>query len=236
MRILAIGGHIGDMEFSCGAVLAKHARLGDEVYFLSTTVGEKGGQTVETVQQYKKQKIEEGLRCAQKLGAVESRYLNYGDTELPLSREVQMEIAEEIRRIRPDVVITHWNKATHVDHYHTAINVERAVFLAALPAIGTKYPEHWVPRVFYTDNWEDQEDFVPNVFISFEQEDMDRWQSAINEFAVGRGELIPFRFNEFYRHYAYTRGMVAKLPYAQAFYTKINKIKSDRLFTVCNPE
>jgi LmbE family N-acetylglucosaminyl deacetylase len=236
MRILAIGGHICDMEFSCGAVLAKHARMGDQVYLLSTTVGEKGGQFAENVPKYRKQKIEEGLRCAQKLGAVESRVLDYGDTELPCSREVQMEIAEEIRRIRPDVVITHWNKATHTDHYNTAINVEQAISLAGLAAIKTKYPEHGVGRIFYTDNWEDQVDFVPNVYISFTQEDMDTWQDAINEFAVGRGELFAFHFTEYYRHYAHLRGMEARMPYAQAFYTPIKKIKSDRLFTTCKPE
>ena len=234
MRILAIGGHICDMEFSCGAVLAKHARLGDQVYLLSTTVGERGYPDPTKIPQYRQQKIEEGLRCAEKLGAVESRYLDYPDTELPCSRDVQIEICNEIRRIQPDIVITHWKKATHTDHYATAVNVEKAVWFAALPSIITEYPAHSTKRIFYTDNWEDQVDFEPNVFIPFEKEDMDTWLSAINEFAVGRGEISKFHFCKFYEHYAYTRGMVAGYPYAQAFYSDI-KIKTDKLFAQCDP-
>ena len=106
MKILAIGGHICDMEFTCGAVLAKHARLGDEVHFLATTVGEKGCGKKMPVEVYKKQKIEEGLKCAKKLGAASSTWLNYPDAELPCNREVQIEIAAVIRRIKPDVVNT----------------------------------------------------------------------------------------------------------------------------------
>lgn len=229
MRILAIGGHICDIEFSCGAVLAKHARLGDEVYILATTVGERGYPDPNGIPAYRQQKIDEGLRCAQKLGAVESKYLDYPDTELPYSREVQIEICEEIRRVRPDIVITHWKKAEHTDHYNTAANVEKAVWFAALPSIVTKHPVHSVKRIFYTDNWEDQIDFVPNVFISVEEEDMQRWQNAINEFSVGRGEISNFHFNKFYEHYAYVRGMVVRFPYAQAFYSEV-KIKTDKLF------
>ena len=230
MRILAIGGHICDIEFSCGAVLAKHARLGDEVYILSTTVGERGYPDPTKIPEYRQQKIEEGLRCAEKLGAIESRYLDYPDTELPCNRDVQIEICEEIRRIKPDIVITHWKKATHTDHYATAINVEKAVWFAALGSIVTEHPEHSVKRVYYTDNWEDQVDFEPNVFISFTEEDMEKWQDAINEFAVGRGEISKFHFNKFYKHYAHVKGMLAGFEYAQAFYTDV-KIKTDKLFT-----
>jgi len=120
------------MEFACGAVLAKHARLGDEVYLLATTVGERGCSSLDDndIEMNKKQKIEEGRRCAEILGAKESNYLEYPDTELPCSRDVQLKIADEIRRIKPDIVITHWNTAQHTDHYNTAINVEKAIWYA----------------------------------------------------------------------------------------------------------
>ena len=237
MRILAIGGHICDMEFSCGAILAKHARMGDEVYILSTTVGEKGypWDDEEGVKAYKQQKIEEGKRCGEKLGAVESWYLDYEDSNLPLSRAVQEELCDEIRRIRPDIVITHWNKATHNDHLNTALNVEKAVSLAGLPSHFSKYPVHGVKRLFYTDNFEDPIDFYPNVYISFEEEDMQRWQEAIRELAVGRGEILGIPFGDFYQSYARTKGIMANKTYAQAFYTNF-KVKTDKLFTAIKPE
>ena len=234
MIILAIGGHICDMEFTCGAVLAKHARMGDEVHLLATTAGEKGGKASMPVEEYKQQKIEEGLRCAKKLGAASSTWLDYPDAELPCDREVQIKIAAEIRRIRPNIVITHWNKATHNDHYNTAVNVEKALWISQRAAIKTSHPVHTVERLFYTDNWEDPIDFVPNVYVSVEDEDIETWQSAISEFQVGRGEISGFHFVDYYRHLAHVRGMVVRYKYAQAFYTKIN-VRTGKLFGVYDP-
>ena len=234
MIILAIGGHICDMEFSCGAVLAKHARMGDEVHLLATTVGEKGCGSLMPVEAYKQQKIEEALKCAKKLGAVSSTWLDYPDAELPCDRKVQLEIADEIRRIKPNIVITHWNKANHTDHYNTAINVEKALWFAKMSTIETNHSCHSVSRLYYTDNWEDPIDFVPNVYVSVEEEDIDTWQSAISEFQVGRGEIARFKFIDYYRHLTYVRGMVAGFEYAQAFYTKID-VHTGKLFGAYNP-
>ena len=234
MKILAIGGHICDMEFTCGAVLAKHARLGDEVHFLAATIGEKGCGTKMPVEVYKQQKTEEALKCAKKLGAASSTWLNYPDAELPCNREVQIEIAAVIRRIKPDVVITHWNKAEHVDHYNTAVNVEKALWIARVAAIETDHPIHTVKRLFYTDNWEDPIDFVPNVYISVEEEDIETWQSAISEFQLVRGGIAGFKFGDYYRHLAHVRGMFARFNYAQAFYTNL-EVRTGKLFGYYDP-
>ena len=234
MIILAIGGHICDMEFTCGAVLAKHARMGDEVHLLATTVGEKGCGSLMSVDAYKQQKIEEARKCAKKLGAVSSTWLDYPDAELPCDRKVQLEIADEIRRIKPNIVITHWNKASHTDHYNTAVNVEKALWIAKMATIETNNPRHSVSRLYYTDNWEDPIDFVPNIYVSVEKEDIDTWQSAISEFQVGRGEISGFNFVDYYSHLAHVRGMVAGFKYAQAFYSKLN-VHTDKLFGAYNP-
>ena len=39
--ILAIGAHIGDMELTCGGVLATHALKGDKIVTVALTAGEK---------------------------------------------------------------------------------------------------------------------------------------------------------------------------------------------------
>ena len=49
-RILAIGGHVGDMELTCGGILATCAAAGGHIATLALTAGEKGvpaGQTAE---------------------------------------------------------------------------------------------------------------------------------------------------------------------------------------------
>ncbi len=42
--ILAVGAHAGDMELTCGALLAKQRRAGDRIVLLHLTLGE-GGNT-----------------------------------------------------------------------------------------------------------------------------------------------------------------------------------------------
>ena len=44
--ILAIGAHCGDVEVTCGAVLAKHNKLGDRIAILHLTLGEGGNPTM----------------------------------------------------------------------------------------------------------------------------------------------------------------------------------------------
>ena len=41
-NILAIGAHPDDVELGCGGTISKHLELGDEVYVLIMTNGEKG--------------------------------------------------------------------------------------------------------------------------------------------------------------------------------------------------
>ena len=219
-----------DAEVSCGAVLARHARLGDEVYIMATTAGEKGNPYMEP-EEYKKQKLAEAKIMAEKLGAKETICLDYPDGELEVNREVQLRIVDEIRRIQPDVVITHWNKATHPDHLNTALNVETAVQLCSSKWLKTRYPAmpHGV-RLFYAENWEDPTDFQPNVVIKLEEEDIRIWQEAIRECEVIRGGTITnFKFAEFYLHQARCRGMTNYCEYAQCFYTNL-KVKRDKLF------
>ena len=61
------------------------------------------------------QKIKESHQVAKLLGG-SSITLNYKDAELVLSDEIITEVAKHMRRLRPDLVITHWEKSIHPDH------------------------------------------------------------------------------------------------------------------------
>jgi len=101
--------------------------------------------------------------------------------------------------------------------------------------VKTNHPSHRVESLYYSDNWEDQIDYAPNVFVSVEEEDIQTWQAAIREFAVGRGEVSSFRFADYYLHLTHVRGMVAGFKNAQAFYKDFN-VCSDKLLTFSRNE
>ena len=66
--IMAIGGHIGDAELTCGGVLATYALKGYKIITVALTGGERGNPPHLTVEEYRKQKEEEAGRFAKYLG------------------------------------------------------------------------------------------------------------------------------------------------------------------------
>ncbi len=87
--ILAVGAHAGDMEVSCGAVLAKHTMNGDRVVMLHLTLGE-GGNPALTPEKYGEQKRREAEAAAKILGA-EVIFGPYKDGEIPSLEGVESE-------------------------------------------------------------------------------------------------------------------------------------------------
>ena len=113
-RALAIGAHPDDVEFGCGATLAKWAEAGAEVRLLVLTDGSKGtwdpaadlGALVAT-------RRREQEASAAVLGLPDGA-LGSGLAERAL-------VCEAIRRARPDVVLGHdpWKRyRLHPDHRH----------------------------------------------------------------------------------------------------------------------
>src|SRR5438309_2365079 len=118
--VLAIGGHAADMEFTAGALVAKYTRAGARAVFLHLTAGEMGHPRL-SGEEYARQKVDEAARAARVLGA-EARFLSYVDASLPRDDEVAYQIADVIREVKPDVVLTHWQGSFHSDHVNTYHN------------------------------------------------------------------------------------------------------------------
>jgi LmbE family N-acetylglucosaminyl deacetylase len=64
LTILAVGGHIGDMELTAGMALAKHALEGAHIVILALTAGEKGAPAGRDIADYRKQKVGEAKSFA----------------------------------------------------------------------------------------------------------------------------------------------------------------------------
>lgn len=202
-NILAFGAHAADIEFSCGAVIAKHTRRGDRATLVHITLGEAGHPGMPP-QEYAEQKKVECQQAAEVLGA-DVRWLPYADAALPASPEVELVICDLIRELQPRIVLTHWRGSFHRDHVLSHHLVMRGVSLARNTSCERPLPPHTVGGVFFPENWEDPQDFRPEVYIDV-SESYDTWLEAACKYGLFRGEVSPFPYRQYYESLAFMRG------------------------------
>jgi LmbE family N-acetylglucosaminyl deacetylase len=171
-RALAIAAHPDDVEFGCGATLAKWAAAGCVVNHLVCTDGSKGSWDPATdVGALVATRQDEQRAAAKALGATgEVAFLGAVDGELESTLALRREVAGWIRRFRPDVVLGHdpWRRyRLHPDHRHAGFLTIDGVVAARDPHF---YPdlgvEHWRPTTLLlfeaddVDHFEDVTEFV----------------------------------------------------------------------------
>jgi LmbE family N-acetylglucosaminyl deacetylase len=171
-RALAIAAHPDDVEFGCGATLAKWSAAGCVVNHLVCTDGSKGSWDPATdVDALVATRQDEQRAAAKALGATgEVAFLGAVDGELEATLDLRREMAAWIRRFRPDVVLGHdpWRRyRLHPDHRHAGFLTIDAVVAARDPHF---YPdlgvEHWRPSTLLlfeaeeADHFEDVSGFV----------------------------------------------------------------------------
>jgi LmbE family N-acetylglucosaminyl deacetylase len=139
---LAVGAHPDDIEFGCGATLAKWAAAGCLVSHLVLTDGAKGtwDPGADPAALILSRQAEQ-RRAAERLGGGDVHFLGYPDGELQSDLDARRRVCEVIRRVRPAVVLGHdpWRRyRLHPDHRHAGWLVVDGVVAARDPAF---YPE-----------------------------------------------------------------------------------------------
>lgn len=213
--VIAVGGHIGDMELTAGPTLAKMVLEGARAIIVDCTYGERGHPTL-TPTEYREQKLREGKFFADTIGA-EFVALDYSDGFLPDDEAVAEQIAQIIREARPDVLITHWVTSMHRDHMNAAQAALRGVFLASIPIEDETLPRHTVPSILHAENWEDMEGFEADTFVPIPDEAYALWHAGISEHAFARGETYGFRFIDYYSALMQVKGCLVGHQRACAF-------------------
>ncbi len=134
---LAMGAHPDDVEFGCGATLAKWAAGGCRVHHLVLTDGSKGTWDVEEdPAALAERRRAEQIEAARRLGGGDVIFLGLPDGELQSGLAERRAVCEVIRRIRPEVVLGHdpWRRyRLHPDHRH-------AGWLAVDAVVGARDP------------------------------------------------------------------------------------------------
>ena len=140
--VLAIGAHIGDAELTAGALLATCAVHGGKAVTLALTAGEKGAPAGANIEEYRRSKIGEAEAFARELGG-EAYVLDYADGLLPDNDEVRFAVCDVIRKVKPDIIVTHHENSMHKDHAVCHKIVVDAWFYAAIDGFQRKDPKHF---------------------------------------------------------------------------------------------
>lgn len=137
-RALAVGAHPDDIEFGCGATLAKWAAAGCTIHHVVCTDGSKGSwDPAEDVAQLVATRQQEQRRASRALGGRgDVTFLRWPDGELEAGLRQRWEIAYWIRKVRPDVVLGHdpWKRyRLHPDHRAAGFLVTDGIVAARDP-------------------------------------------------------------------------------------------------------
>lgn len=165
-RVLFVAAHPDDADFLAGGTVAKLVKEGRETAYVVVSNGNKGSSdpSVRPEQLIPLREAEQ-RQAARTLGVAGVTFLGYEDGELEDTRDLRRDITREIRRWRPDLVITLNPYRTynnfpgwHRDHRTTARVVFDCVYpLArdhlAFPELLPGYEPHKVREV-YTIQWE----------------------------------------------------------------------------------
>lgn len=212
-HVMVVGAHCGDAEIQAGAIAHKYAKAGHEVTFLHLTAGEKGNPPYISVEEYRKQKIKEAENAAAILGG-KSITLEFKDAELKEDNQIVTSVARIFRELKPNIVITHWENSMHPDHALCPRIVQAAWLKSALPGFDIDgLPPHSLTRMFHSENWEDMEGYVPDVFVDVSEE-FDTYLEALSQywFIMNSSD---FRYFDYYKALGTMRGCLARTNYAQ---------------------
>ncbi|MEG0910620.1 MAG: PIG-L family deacetylase [Ruthenibacterium sp.] len=212
--ILAIGGHVGDMELTAGALLATCSLAGGHIATLALTAGEKGVPAGQTVANYRAQKLCEANAFAQMLHG-ESYVLDYADGLLPDNDEVRFAVCDIIRKVKPDILITHHKNSMHKDHAACHRIVEDARFYAGISGFERSLPAHFARTLYFAENWEDSVGFTPYVYLDVSA-GYTLWKEAVatHWFAL---HSTSFPYLEYYDALTRVRGIEARTQRAECF-------------------
>jgi LmbE family N-acetylglucosaminyl deacetylase len=167
-------------------------------------------------QAYGEQKRREAQAAASGIGA-HPIFAPYRDGELPNTEEARRYVADVIRQVKPTHIITHWRNSIHRDHTATHAIVNDAVLLASLEGVVTAHPRHrGVRAIYYTENWEDPENFKPFLYVDVSDE-LEIWKAAVRQYEFIRGGISSFPYLDYYESLARVRGAEAGRRFAVAF-------------------
>ena len=172
-RMLVVGAHSADFVWRAGGAIAVTTAGGGAAHVLALSYGELGesgelwkeeGMTVERV---KEVRAGEAERAAAHLGAT-FEGLDLGDYPLVVEKDGLQAIAEKIRELAPDVLLTHTDRDPfNPDHAVAFFAVEKARALAAGAGTASAFGGPFTPPglLLFEPHQPELCNFTPTVFV-----------------------------------------------------------------------
>jgi N-acetylglucosamine malate deacetylase 1 len=168
LKIMVFGAHPDDDEFLAGGTTALYSALGHRVWLVTLTNGDAGHNQMSGAPLARRRK-EEAAHAAAALGA-ESVVLDNHDGLLLPSLEVRTQVITLLRRVRPDLVMTHRPYDYHPDHRYTGQVVQDALQMARIGnVVPFEPPLDYRPVAVYTfDEFQKPYPFIPDVVVDID--------------------------------------------------------------------
>lgn len=117
-RVLVSMAHPDDIEFICGASVARWAAEGQEVFYVLGTSGDKGSDDPQyTSESLMETREREQRAAADVLGVKDVMFLRYRDAELVADLDLRKQITRAIRTFKPDAVVCQDPAARYFGRY-----------------------------------------------------------------------------------------------------------------------
>lgn len=222
-RVLVVISHPDDGEFGAGATIAWLTAMGARVDYVVTTDGSKGTEDPDvTPEQLSTTRQAEQRTAADLLGVTDIVHLGYPDGYLQPTLELRRDVTRQIRRFRPDLVITqnpqrrldHNPFIGHPDHLATGEATLAAVYPAARDHLN--FPELWTDERL--EPWKVRQVLLtgveePNLWIDVS----DTFELGLRSILAHVSQVDPDEVSERMRERARLVGEPQGLGMAQAF-------------------
>lgn len=224
--VMAIVAHPDDIEFSCAGTVARWVKAGARACYVLCTSGDVGIAKPGMTRQRAIEIREAEQRAAARIAGVEEVvFLREPDGMLVNTLELRKKLVREIRRFRPEVVITGdptivWAGDTYINHPdHRA--AAGAALDAVFPAAGQPnlfedlgLPAHKTRKVYIT-SWGEV-----NTWVSID----DTIETKIQALLAHKSQVKP-EVGERIRNWAAERARGKEMQYAEAF--RVITLESD---------
>lgn len=185
--ILCIQPHPDDNEIGAGATIAKLAKKGCKVTYLTVSDGSVGttdpNVKAEDLARIRKQEVE---KSAKYLGVSEVIFLNFPDGSYPDEKELCKSILEVIRKVQPEFIMVpdpFLPYECHPDHRRVGMAAAEAMIFSGFPGFktgGSAAPWSVSGIAFHSTAY-------PNTFIGVD----DTWDDKIKSLALHESQMPP---------------------------------------------
>tara|TARA_B100001057_G_scaffold492224_2_gene584181 strand:- start:24750 stop:25436 length:687 start_codon:yes stop_codon:yes gene_type:complete len=226
-NVFVVAAHPDDEILGCGGTLLKHVDKGDKVYILFVSEGVSGryerAKTNKCIKEINNRK-KMAIKASQSGKFQIVDFLNMKNLQLNTYPHnfLTNKIVNHFKKIKPDIVYTHYEYDLNIDHYHTFFST----FVASRPNKDFHIKKLLSFEIPSSTDWginTNGKKFNPNYFVDIEKY-LKKKEKLLNFYKYEMRKPPHSRSLRNIKALSITRGGSVGINYAEAFF--VNKIVS----------